>query len=53
MNKHSDQIQDIRMCIQTYFNLYCDFPTKQVLVEWLGTPYEKEIPSLLNEGNAA
>jgi len=49
MKKQSDQIQDIRMCIQTYFNLYGAFPTRQVLVEWLGISYEKEIPYLLSE----
>ena len=47
LKKHSEMIQDIRMCIQTFFNLYGYFPTKQVLVEWLGASYEKEIPGLL------
>ena len=53
MKKQSDRVQDIRMCIQTYFNLYGAVPTRQILVEWLGTSYEEMIPGVLNKADAA
>lgn len=39
MANRNDQIQEIKMCIQTYFNIYGTIPTRQVLIEWLGTSY--------------
>ena len=53
MKKQIDRVQDIRMCIQTYFNLYGAVPTRQILVEWLGTSYEEMIPGVLNKADAA
>ena len=53
MKKQSDRVQDIRMWIQTYFNLYGAVPTRQILVEWLGTSYEEMIPGVLNKADAA
>ena len=35
MKMRIDQMQKIRMCIQTYFNLYGAVPDVQVLREWL------------------
>ena len=48
MEKKNDQMQEIRMCIQTYVNLYGVVPSKQVMVEWLGTSYEDQIPDCLD-----
>ena len=36
MEMKNDQMQKIRMCIQTYFNLYGVVPDVQVIREWLG-----------------
>ena len=47
------QMQEIRMCFQTYFNLYGDVPSEKVLVEWLGTSFEDRIPEYLDKMNAA
>ena len=35
------------------FNLYGAVPTRQILVEWLGTSYEEMIPGVLNKADAA
>ena len=53
MEKKNDQMQEIRMCFQTYFNLYGDIPSEKVLVEWLGTSFEDRIPEYLDKMNAA
>ena len=47
--KMIDQIQRIRMCIQTYFNLYGAVPDVQVLREWLGTTCDDRILECLNQ----
>lgn len=44
MENKNDQMQEIKMCIQTYFNLYGSVPSKQVMIDWLGTSYEDQIP---------
>ena len=49
----SDQLQQIRMCFQTYFNLYGSVPSEQVMREWLGTSYGEKIPEYLNQMFAA
>ena len=49
MKMKIDQMQDIRMCIQTYFNLYGVVPDMQVLREWLGTSYEDRIVECLQQ----
>ena len=49
MEKKKDQMQEIRMCIQTYFNLHGTFPTTQVMVDWLGTSYREQIPECLDQ----
>ena len=49
MEKKNDQMQEIRMCIQTYINLYGVIPSEQVMVEWLGTSYEDTIPKYLDK----
>ena len=43
----NDQMQIVRMCIQTFFNLYGAMPSKQELLEWLGASYEGRIPDPL------
>lgn len=45
----SDQMQEIRMCFQTYFNLYGTSPSEQEMLEWLGISYEKQIPEYLDQ----
>ena len=40
----NDQMQQVRMCIQTYFNLYGSAPSRQEMLEWLGASYEDMIP---------
>ncbi len=49
----NDQLQDIRMCFQTYFNLYGAAPSEQEMLEWLGTSYQDRIPEYLNQVIAA
>ena len=48
MEKNNDQMQEIRMCFQTYFNMYGTVPSEQEMLEWLGTSYENEIPKYMN-----
>lgn len=43
-----DQMQVIRMCIQTFFNLNGVMPSKQELLEWLGASYEDRIPDQMS-----
>lgn len=45
--------QQIRMCIQTFFNLNGTAPSAQDLLEWLGASYEDEIQMCLEQKNAA
>ena len=40
----NDKMQVIRMCIQTFFNLYGAMPSKKEMLEWLGATYEDWIP---------
>lgn len=49
----NDQMQEIRMCYQTYFNLYGAAPSKQEMLEWLGTSYEDKIPEYPDQMFAA
>ena len=49
----SDQMQQIRMCFQTYFNLYGVAPGEHEMLEWLGTSYQEKIPEYLNQVIAA
>jgi hypothetical protein len=53
MKAGNDQMQDIRMCIQTYFNLYGSVPTEKALLEWLGASYEAVIPAFLEQKKTA
>ena len=53
MEMKKDQMQKIRMCIQTYINLYGTVPDKQVMREWLGTSCEERISEYLDRKNAA
>ena len=41
--------QKIRMCIQTYVNLYGVVPSAQELLEWLGVSYEDMIPEFFDQ----
>ena len=45
--------QKIRMCIQTYVNLYGTAPSAQELLEWLGASYEDMIPEFFDQKNVA
>ena len=49
----NDLMQQIRMCVQTYFNLYDSAPSEQVMREWLGTSYGEKMPEYLNQMFAA
>ena len=49
----NDLMQQIRMCFQTYFNLYGSVPSEQVMREWLGISYGEKIPEYLNQMFAA
>ena len=53
MEMKTEQLQEIRMCIQTYFNLYGAVPDAQVMREWLGTSYEDRISEYLNQKRIA
>lgn len=52
MEMKTDQMQDIRMCIQTYFNLNGTVPDAQIMREWLGTSYEEGISEYLDQMHA-
>ena len=41
--------QKIRMCIQTYVNLYGTAPSAQEMLEWLGASYEDMIPEFFDQ----
>ena len=45
--------QKIRMCIQTYVNLYGTAPSAQEMLEWLGASYEDMIPEFFDQKNVA
>ena len=45
----SYELQILKTCIQTYFNLYGVMPGTPELVEMLGNEYEKIIPLYLRE----
>ena len=47
--KLRDMIQQIRMCVQTYFNLYGAAPGRQVILEWLGISDEGWISERLRQ----
>ena len=49
----NDQMQEIRMCFQTYFNLYGTSPSEQEMLEWLGISYGEKISEYLNQMFAA
>ena len=45
----NDLMQQIRMCVQTYFNLYGAAPGRQVILEWLGISDEGWISECLGQ----
>ena len=42
---NNEELQKIRMCVQTFFNLYGVMPTVKELVDWLGQSYERIVPA--------
>lgn len=42
-----DKLQEIRMCFQTYINLYGVAPDVLKLLEWLGASYNDMIPEYM------
>ena len=46
---HMEKEQKIRMCIQTYVNLYGTAPSAQEMLEWLGASYEDMIPEFFDQ----
>ena len=48
-----DKMQQVRMCIQTYFNLYGIEPSRQDMLEWLGASYEAVIPEYIRQQKIA
>ena len=49
----SYEIQAMKTCIQTYFNLYGVMPGLRDMIEWLGEAYEKVIPLYMHKAEAA
>ena len=49
----NDLMQQVRMCVQTYFNLYGSAPSEKVMREWLGISCGEKIPEYLNQMFAA
>ena len=47
------ELQTVKMCIQTYYNLYGVMPGTQDMLDWLGETYAKVIPMFLPEQHAA
>lgn len=37
------ELQTLRMCIQTYFNLYGVMPGTREMIEWLGESHTKTV----------
>lgn len=53
MNDKTYEIQKVRMCIKTFFNMYGIMPGAQDMIEWLGDSYEKILPICMAELKAA
>ena len=43
------ETQTVRMCIQTFFNMYGVMPGAQDMIDWLGEDYAKVVPLYINE----
>ena len=44
-----DKMLKVRMCIQTYINLYGIAPSMQEMLDWLGASFEDVIPEYLSQ----
>lgn len=51
--ENKDKMQDIRMCFQTYINLYGVAPDVLKMPEWLGASYKDMIPEYMNQRSVA
>ena len=47
------ETQTVRMCLQTFFNMYGVMPGAQDMIDWLGEDYAKVVPLYVNEQKAA
>ena len=47
------ELQTVKMCIQTYYNLYGVMPGTRDMLDWLGETYAKVISMFLPEQHAA
>ena len=45
-NTHKDREQTIRMCVQTFFNIYGKMPRLSDMAEWLGQEYIDDIKAI-------
>ena len=51
MSRYSEEFQKIRMCVQTYLQLYGIMPGIRELLEWLGDSYREAISKYLMQAN--
>ena len=49
----SEAMQMIRMCVETFFNLYGYMPSTQDMIDWLGDTYEQAVPIYMGKMAAA
>ena len=53
MRINSEDLQKIRMCVQTYINLNGTMPTPEEMIDWLGVDYTKAVLGYMGVTEAA
>ena len=53
LNMNNENIQKIRMCVQTYINIYGVLPSVNEMSDWLGMPGETIAESRVLQDAAA
>ena len=46
-DNNREALQEIKLCVKTFFNLYGTMPSTQVMLDWLDSSYEKLIPEYM------
>ena len=49
---HKEREQTIRMCVQTFFNMYGKMPRLSDMAEWLGQNYMEDIRELFGSSSS-
>ena len=45
--RRNEKMQQVNLCIQTYFNLYGHMPSLKEMIEWLGNGYRPMVAAAL------